>query len=393
MLSHVTLCAPSLKVPSITKSITSYAAAKYSELRQMIERRWYDGKIPVYYVNLESETSRRVYVESYLKDQGFQRVQRVPAWTVADVKSRVDSKITSVSNMLKPNDKEIACIASHLVAMFMAVNDTSNISPYAMILEDDIRFADFDINWYDLAAQAPKDFSILQLSTSNSELWRKLWLEYNHTVTQDFATPHTTPSSRPSVVKDPRLRVNQVVAWQGFLRGSREGGRAEKTKSLATLQWSKREWNSMLWSTHGYIISKDKIRERIHQYVKYDIQSQSFRVTLPPPPTFQCWQKPCMLPFRIVADIYLYASFPPSYISRLPLLNGVSAIPASSSAVSTSTQKLVSTIQSLEKTLVHQKEFQIIDQMIGEVHQAQARHHLMNKLFLPDYIRPQHLLS
>jgi hypothetical protein len=40
-----------------------------------------------------------------------------------------------------------------------------------------------------------------------------------------------------------------------------------------------------------------------------------------PNPTRPCPRKPCLLPYRIVADIYLYALFSPTYASRIPMFN------------------------------------------------------------------------
>ena len=72
--------------------------------------------------------------------------------------------------------KELAVTASHLMALYTAVNSGSS-SPYALILEDDIEFP-FDIDFHALAASAPKGFAILQLITSNDKLLHYLWKKY-----------------------------------------------------------------------------------------------------------------------------------------------------------------------------------------------------------------------
>eukprot|EP01040_Poterioochromonas_malhamensis_P024824 gene24824-30806_t len=76
--------------------------------------------LPVYYINLDTETERKEFIRQKLKQWGFKDINRVSAWTTNDVRRFVTSEITSVPNLLEKNDKEIACIASHLYAMLLA---------------------------------------------------------------------------------------------------------------------------------------------------------------------------------------------------------------------------------------------------------------------------------
>eukprot|EP01040_Poterioochromonas_malhamensis_P019257 gene19257-22698_t len=124
--------------------------------------------IPVYYINLNQEFSRRDYIRDQLRAWGFHHTTRVSAWTANDVSMYVTREITSVENIINPNDKEIACIASHLYAMYLAVTDTSNDSPYALIMEDDLNM-EMEVDWNGMTEKAPEDFAILQLMTSNGE--------------------------------------------------------------------------------------------------------------------------------------------------------------------------------------------------------------------------------
>eukprot|EP01040_Poterioochromonas_malhamensis_P017283 gene17283-19823_t len=133
--------------------------------------------IPVYFINLNQEEKRRDYIREQLKFWGFGRVTRVSAWTDEDVRQYLTASITSLDNVARPNDKEIACIASHLYAMYLAVTDTSNDSPYALIMEDDLNM-EMEVDWDGMMEKAPEDFAILQLMTSNSESVYNLWKEY-----------------------------------------------------------------------------------------------------------------------------------------------------------------------------------------------------------------------
>jgi GR25 family glycosyltransferase involved in LPS biosynthesis len=97
-------------------------------------------ELPVYYINLANENDKRDRIENQLRNLGFDDRTRVEAWNSADIRGNVHLEITSVPIILNKNDNEIACIASHHWATYLAVTDTSNSFPYAMIIEDDVRF-------------------------------------------------------------------------------------------------------------------------------------------------------------------------------------------------------------------------------------------------------------
>lgn len=250
--------------------------------------------IPVYYVNLNASIERRQYTERLLTQKGFS-FQRVEAFTAHDVAYRVKEEVTSTQNIIKPNIKEIACIASHLHAMWRAVND--NASPtssfrYALIIEDDVKF-EFDIDWFGLIEDAPKDFTILQLVTSNYEMVDQLWKSYS--------------------------KENSKTTLK-HLRGGGRGGEGDRS-----FLWQKREqWKDPLWSTQAYIIHKERVRQELFKYVT-PVATGLPMIKLVPPSMFACRTVPCMVPFRIVADIYIYLVFSPSYVSRIPLFNGAAS--------------------------------------------------------------------
>jgi GR25 family glycosyltransferase involved in LPS biosynthesis len=276
--------------------------------------------LPVYFINLDADSSRRSYIKEQLKAKGFTDINHVSAWTPSDVSSRVQLGVTSVQNMLKQNDKEIACIASHLYAIYQAVTDITNDSPYALIMEDDIRF-EFDINWEDMIAAAPSDFGILQLTSSNSEKVGALWKEY----------------------------LEEIKKPASSLRGS------------SNPQWVHRNWDSMLWSTQAYLIRKDAVRSLIEPIIKLNPSDHKYHMHIPKPPHgFVCGSASvCILPFRIVADIYLYSYFAPSYMTRIPMFNGI--------IKNTQEIKETSQIQEESKVEQHLKKFQETDVLIHEL--------------------------
>jgi hypothetical protein len=82
-------------------------------------------------------------------------------------------------------------------------------------------------------------------------------------------------------------------------------------------------------------------------------------ITLLPLPKFPCHHRPCLLPFRIVADIYLYGLFQPTYMSRIPLLNG--------ELITTNISTISSIQKGQEKVLKHIHEFNKIDTIIHDI--------------------------
>eukprot|EP01040_Poterioochromonas_malhamensis_P004772 gene4772-5122_t len=294
--------------------------------------------IPVYYVNLKSSIERRQYTERLLTQKGFS-FQRVEAFTAHDVAYRVKEEVTSTQNIIKPNIKEIACIASHLHAMWLAVNDNTSPTssfPYALIIEDDVKF-EFDIDWVGLIEDAPKDFTILQLVTSNYEMVDQLWKSYSKENTK------TT------------------------LKHLRGGDRGFLSKAL----WQKRDqWKDSLWSTQAYIIHKERVRQQLFKYVT-PVATGLPMIKLVPPSMFVCRTVPCMVPFRIVADIYIYLVFSPSYVSRIPLFNG---------AASGDHAGIESYIQSSKAVEQQIKKFDQIHDLVRRI--------INHSTLLPSYLHP-----
>eukprot|EP01034_Spumella_vulgaris_P022210 gene22210-28324_t len=253
--------------------------------------------------------------------------RRVRAFTPEDVRNRVEKKIVSVQSIIKPNENEIACIASHLIAIYRAVHDPvfMSSSPYALILEDDVHF-EFEVDFERLVESAPKDFAVLQLMTSNAEQSKNMFNYYKFFVDQLEIAKKNEES----------LAANELASTkegQPNLRGGVDKSQQpiaiiEETKSHSrdeTLNlWKDHAAGEDLWSTQAYIINKAAVREFIDSVVTLDDMNMP-RVRLAQPSAIKpkcVGNNACLFPYRIVADIYLYIALGKTYTSRLPLLNG-----------------------------------------------------------------------
>lgn len=252
--------------------------------------------VPIYYVNLERAKDRRHYIETHLAERNLKGVR------VEAVESLENTTVAVVSplSMVNPNNKEVACIVSHLIAIHKAVHDQIFFaaSPYALIIEDDVKF-EFPINWNELLYNAPEDFDVLQLMTSNSEQVAVMAEYYDSTLN--------------GMIKD-RLKRNISSP--------------DLTKHH--LLWMPRQRGSPLWSTQAYAIRKDNVRHIIDRLVKWNNVTGEYSVTVRNTPNQISYCKQvngnsCKLlyPFRLVADVYLYDVLGLAYVARLPFFNGV----------------------------------------------------------------------
>jgi GR25 family glycosyltransferase involved in LPS biosynthesis len=268
-----------------------------------------EQQIPFYFVNLDNDLSRYEHTVQHLQSLNYYNLHRISAWTLKEVEERVHAHVTSVPNVMKPNLKELACIASHIHAMFLAVYE-NNTFPYAIIMEDDIRF-EMKVDLLEMIKYAPKDFSILQLTTSNSEKAPVLWQEYTDMLTNITQKRNIRSNSSLPHLEKPQRRLRRISAVS--------------PEEKADSQWYLRKWDSALWSTQAYLINKEKIKERIHQLLAYNNATENYHIHLNQPPSTPCltmYNSLCLLAYRIVADIYLYDMFSPTYMTRVPFITG-----------------------------------------------------------------------
>ena len=130
----------------------------------------------VYWINLDSKTERRAYMENQFSKIHINH-HRISA--ITDNSS--EFRLGMLEKPCKRNtDKDIAVILSHLKAIHTAVYSPrrkSVLDNYALILEDDVKFL-YDIDFMQLIKSAPESFGILQLVTSNIEAIQLLWDSY-----------------------------------------------------------------------------------------------------------------------------------------------------------------------------------------------------------------------
>ena len=168
------------------------------------------AQMDVYYLNLDHSVHRRQHMEEHLQSLGIP-YKRVTAlrYSDLDIPSDIDRPERCILNTTQPapkeppdfsentprgtrthrvfvtgmcgrpksTKKELAVTVSHMMAMHTALIAPSE-NEYALILEDDMHIAFSGINWELLIDSAPKNFTILQLITSNGDLLQKYYNKY-----------------------------------------------------------------------------------------------------------------------------------------------------------------------------------------------------------------------
>ena len=117
---------------------------------------------PVYYLNLDDQPERKIYMEAQFKYWEIEDYTRISAY---------DGRDDDLSDILKGrypdmmSGGEIGCTTSHLKAIkhWLANSD----SPYAIIMEDDcsldlVRYWNF--TWSDFIAKVPYDWDLVQVA-------------------------------------------------------------------------------------------------------------------------------------------------------------------------------------------------------------------------------------
>ena len=121
---------------------------------------------PIYYLNLEEEPERRVYMETQFKYWEIDNYTRIEAYDGRDgrdlghiLKGRYPDNMSS---------GEVGCTTSHLKALKHYL-ETSN-APCALIMEDDCDLgtaAHWPFTWRDFYAKVPYDYDVVQLAIIN----------------------------------------------------------------------------------------------------------------------------------------------------------------------------------------------------------------------------------
>jgi GR25 family glycosyltransferase involved in LPS biosynthesis len=118
---------------------------------------------PIYWLNLDSDTHRREYMEKQLDYWEIDNHHRISGY---------DGRVEDVASYLKgiiPDNmtqNEVGCVLSHLKAIKHFYQETDH--PYVLILEDDISFDPtkyWNFTWNNFISKLPYDWDSVQLTT------------------------------------------------------------------------------------------------------------------------------------------------------------------------------------------------------------------------------------
>ena len=117
---------------------------------------------PVYYLNLDGQPERKIYMEAQFKYWEIENYERISAY---------DGREDDLSDIIKGrypdgmSGGEVGCTTSHLKAIkhYLETSD----SPYAIMMEDDVsldlgRFWNF--SWTDFMRKIPYDWDVVQVA-------------------------------------------------------------------------------------------------------------------------------------------------------------------------------------------------------------------------------------
>ncbi len=121
------------------------------------------GLPPIYWLNLDSDEHRRMYMEAQFKYWELDNHTRISGFD-----GRVDDVCEHISGIAPDNmtTNEIGCCMSHLKAIKHFYNETE--SDYCIIFEDDVSFDTvkfWDFTWKDFFSKLPYDWDCVQLTT------------------------------------------------------------------------------------------------------------------------------------------------------------------------------------------------------------------------------------
>lgn len=243
----------------------------------------------VFWINLPENKDRADHTNHLLHKHGFFHSKKVDAISP----NSPEYNLKLLEKPCKRNtDRDIAVILSHLKAIYHALNeDPQPDNPFALIIEDDIRFM-YSINFTDLILSAPRDFGILQLTTSSPDAIQML-LNIPKTDQQLHNFHFQTESE-----------YWHKVNWKDTTKNKKE---------------------YLFWSAQAYIIQKSILRTAMKYVVQEKERSSlSFKVVnsfFPNQCSFE-ESRPCVLANCLFADTYIYSLGKPTYVSRIPLVTG-----------------------------------------------------------------------
>lgn len=118
---------------------------------------------PIYWLNLDSDTHRREYMEKQFYYWEINNHHRISGYDGRD-----DDVASYLKGIMPDNmtQNEVGCVLSHLKAIKHFYQETDY--PYVLILEDDISFDPtkyWNFTWNDFVSKLPYDWDSVQLTT------------------------------------------------------------------------------------------------------------------------------------------------------------------------------------------------------------------------------------
>ena len=141
-----------------------------------------NGLPPIYYINLDDQPERKIYMETQFKYWEIENYTRISAY---------DGREDDLSDIIKgkyPDNMlsgEVGCTTSHLKTLKEFLKSDSNC---ALIMEDDCDIgtvSSWGFTWKDFYARIPYDYDVIQLAIINpAEVHMKLHRRF----VNDFST-------------------------------------------------------------------------------------------------------------------------------------------------------------------------------------------------------------
>ncbi len=141
------------------------------------------GLPPIYYINLDDQPERKIYMETQFKYWEIENYTRISAY---------DGREDDLSDIIKgkyPDDMlsgEIGCTTSHLKSIKMFLEESD--APCALIMEDDCDIgtaAAWGFTWRDFYSKVPYDYDVIQLAIINPA---EVHMKIHRRFVNDFST-------------------------------------------------------------------------------------------------------------------------------------------------------------------------------------------------------------
>jgi len=141
------------------------------------------GLPPIYYINLDGQPERKVYMEAQFEYWQIENYTRVSAY---------DGREDDLGDILKgryPDNMlsgEVGCTTSHLKAIKLFLEESD--APCALIMEDDCSLdpvSCWGFTWKDFYAKIPYDYDVIQLAIINPA---EVHMRLHRRFVNDFST-------------------------------------------------------------------------------------------------------------------------------------------------------------------------------------------------------------